>query len=352
MAKKLRKSWPSGLKIAFLSLSYGEVERGSEVFIREITSRLKKYGHKVDVISGSQEHGAKWSVLWRFYLDPRGIKTCLFTLKNLPGIWREKYDVVVPADGGWQALWVRVITWLYGGKVVISGQSGVGWDDRINLFSLPDAFVAISKRARDWAKKFAPFVKSLYIPDGVDLQKFRPGGNKFRHNLPGKVIVSVAALISKKRHADVINAVSRLDGVSLLIVGSGPLEKELRNMGEKLLGNRFLLTSVFHNKMPEIYRSADLFSLVSMEREAFGIVYAEALASGLPIVALKDSIRQEIVGDAGVLIDNSKTDEYPKALGRALKTNWGDKPRRQAEKFDWDKIAKQYEKLFLDLCQK
>ena len=38
-----------------------------------------------------------------------------------------------------------------------------------------------------------------------------------------------------------------------------------------------------------------------------------------------------------------------KALENALKMSWGDKPRRQAEKFSWDKIAKQYEDLFKQL---
>ena len=49
----------------------------------------------------------------------------------------EKYDVVVPLNGGWQPALLRIITWVYGGKVVISGQAGMGWDDRNNLWCFP-----------------------------------------------------------------------------------------------------------------------------------------------------------------------------------------------------------------------
>ena len=76
------------------------------------------------------------------------------------------------------------------------------------------------------------------------------------------------------------------------------------------------------------------------------------MASGLAVVATDDPIRREIVGDAGLFVDPTDTKEYLKVLEKALKIKWGSKPRLQAEKFDWDKIAKDYEKLFLELCQK
>jgi glycosyltransferase involved in cell wall biosynthesis len=101
--------------------------------------------------------------------------------------------------------------------------------------------------------------------------------------------------------------------------------------------------------MPQVYRCADVFTLVSKTTESFGNVFVEAMASGLPVIATNDPIRKEIVGDAGVLIDPTNTDEYVKALETALKTNWSDKPRIQAEKFSWDEIAKKYEELFKNI---
>ena len=52
----------------------------------------------------------------------------------------------------------------------------------------------------------------------------------------------------------------------------------------KLLPGRFTLLSLPAEKMPPVYRSADVFLHLSKE-EAFGNVYLEAMACGLPIVA-------------------------------------------------------------------
>ena len=70
---------------------------------------------------------------------------------------------------------------------------------------------------------------------------------------------------------------------------------------------------------------------------------------GVPIIASNVSSIPEIVGDAGILVDPTNTEEYSKALQKTLETKWGDKPRRQAEKFSWDEIAVKYEKLFQNL---
>ncbi len=49
--------------------------------------------------------------------------------------------MVIPVNGGWMPAILRIVTWLYGGKLVISGQSGIGWDDRNNLWCFPDVLL-------------------------------------------------------------------------------------------------------------------------------------------------------------------------------------------------------------------
>lgn len=73
------------------------------------------------------------------------------------------------------------------------------------------------------------------------------------------------------------------------------------------------------------------------------------MATNLPVVVNDDPIRREIVGDAGILVGPTDVEEYSLSLRKALGTDWGDKPRKQAEKFDWDKIAVKYEELFENL---
>ena len=130
------------------------------------------------------------------------------------------------------------------------------------------------------------------------------------------------------------------------------MEGELKSLGKKLLGKRFELTKVPFEKMPEIYRVADIFTLVPEGSEAFGIVYAEALATNLPIVAVDDEQRKEIIGNAGMFVDPTNIEKYTEMLSRALNKKWDNRPRKQAEKFDWDKIAQKYEKLFVSLTKK
>lgn len=97
--------------------------------------------------------------------------------------------------------------------------------------------------------------------------------------------------------------------------------------------------------MPNYYRAADIFSLPSKSSEAFGLVYLEAMASNLPVVAPNDDNRKFIIGKAGLLCNVSDLDDYAGTLTAALKTDFTDLPRQQAEKFSWDNIASQYEQI-------
>jgi glycosyltransferase involved in cell wall biosynthesis len=337
------------MKIAFLNIYQGKVGRGAETFIKELSQRLA-VDFKVDVIAGNKGAFPRWPVLWRFFLDPTGLNILLFTIKSVPQLWKNKYDIVIPSNGGWQVLIVRLITWLYGGKVVVSGQSGIGWEDRVNLWSFPNYFVGTSSRAVNWAKRVNPLVKSVYIPNGVDTKRFVPQCTPHNINLERPIILCVSALTKSKNIDLVIRAVSMIDNISLLVVGDGYLKDEINYLGRRLLNNRFELKTFSHDQMPGVYGCADVFVMVSSEREAFGIVYAEAMASGLPVVARNDEQRREIVGNGGILVDNPENvDELAQALRRAIATTWGDKPRKQAEKFDWKKIAMQYKQLLLKL---
>ena len=307
------------MKIAILNKYQNRVARGAETFVFELSKRLSNR-NKVDVVANV----------------------------NYLNLLKGKYEIIIPTNGRFQVVITRIICWLSGAKMVVSGQSGMGWDDKVNLFTFPDAFVALSKRASDWAKSVNPHVRVLNIPNGVDLGKFKPKGKAFKTGLKTPVVLCGGAFTPQKRMDLAIKAVAKLANVSLLMVGGGgELKGELQRYGEKVLGEgRFKLLSVPFTQMPEVYRAADIFTLPSRPSESFGNVLVEAMASNLPVVATDDPVRKYIVGDAGVLVDPTDTKAYAKAIEKALDQNWEEKPRAQAEKFSWDEIARKYEELF------
>lgn len=352
------------MKIVFLNIYNGLVDRGAERSTQELASYLAKKQeayliqgkkakektiYKTHVVSPiCPKHKDTSFSFWRkFYLDCWSLQIFIFTLKAVPFLLRERFDIVIPVNGGWQTVLCKIITWIQKSKMVIIGRAGIGRDDAWNLLWKPDAFVALTGSSFDWAKKRTKNVNVVYIPNGVDLKKFRPDVKPVKIPLKLPVILYAGALTPDKNIEKTIRAVARLRKASLVILGKGFQYQSLKQLGDRLLGReRFLITSVPPNEMPNYYTAVDLFTFVSREGEAFGNVYLEAMASNLPVVAGRDEARKDIIGEAGFLVDSENLDEYAEALKKALERDFGDIPRKQAEKFSMEKIGRLYEKLF------
>lgn len=303
------------MKIAILNIYQNKVNRGAETFVSELSKRLSKK-HNVEVISKV----------------------------NYLKLLTSKYDLVIPTNGRWQAVLVKLISLLKGYKIIISGQSGIGFDDRLNLYTFPNYFIALSDFALEWAKKINPFIKVVKIPNGVDLNKFKT--EKLDNTNNGlKTVLAVGAFTKNKRHDLTIKAVAKLKNVNLVIAGGGgELKHDIKILGKKLLGeDRFKVIQTTQDKMPEVYKRANLLVFPTVPWESFGITVVEAMSCNLPVVASDDPIRREIVGDAGIFVDPNCIDEYAKAIDKALNINWGNKPNLQSQKFNWDIIGEKYE---------
>lgn len=312
------------MRLLFLSRYQHMFQRGAENFVEELSSRLSK-NHSVDIFSGRDSD-------------------------DITKVLNGRYDVVIPINGRFQVLQVSLGRLLGKYKLLITGHSGKGWDDILNIaVAKPDIFVALTNFMAAWAKNWAWGSKIVKIPNGVDLDKFSPRGKKLSLDMPKPVILSVGALVWYKHHDRIIKAVKELGYGSLLIVGEGLEKEKLEKLGGDLLGRRFKVMDSSYQKMPLVYRSCDLFTLPSWDREAFGTVYLEAMASGLPVVAPDDLSRREIIGDGGFFTNVDEPKVYAKVIDQCLKQDWGTKPRKQAEKFSWEKCAKKYEQVIKNL---
>ncbi len=346
------------MKIAFLSFYNGRVDRGVEVATRVLAKGLsplfdvtlfqaginQMYDVKTVVLNSQKNwpEDSSNSFLRIIYLDYYSIKILWFTLLFLPYFIKERYDVVVPTNGGWQSVILRLVTWLYHKKLLVQGNAGIGRDDWWQLAWKPDEFIAISPQGYKWAKKVSASTKIRYIPFGVSVGQILTA--KPAHVALNKpIVLCVSALLPYKRIDLLIRAVSLLPDVSLLIIGFGPDEKRIRDLGEKMLGKRInLLTEVKHNQLFSFYKSADVFSLPSASTEALGIVYLEAMAAGLPIVAPDDYHRRSLLKDIGIYVDPTDAPEYARGIKKALEVSDKNRIIEFAKQFDWDKIIQTY----------
>lgn len=309
------------MKILILSRYQNKVNRGVETFAKELSERLSK-NHQVTILAGQDSDSFR---------------------KMISG----DYDIVMPLNGRIQALKASIGRIFGGYKLIIGGHSGIGRDDIWNIFVCkPDVFVALTEYQAQWVNKWAWGSRVVKIPNGINLERFSPKGAKYKIALERPIILSVGALAWYKHHDRIIHALSFLKKGSLLIVGEGQEKEKLEKLGKRKLNTRFKIISVPYDEMPDVYRACDLFTLPSWDRESFGIVYLEAMASNLSIVAPDDSSRKEIIGDGGVFVDVSNPQEYAQSIRKALLKKCNDLPRKQAEKFSWDKITKLYEECF------
>ena len=184
----------------------------------------------------------------------------------------------------------------------------------------------------------------------VDSTRFTLEGSKLDFNLPKPIVLCVAWLNrnSHKRIELAIAAVARLPQASLLLCGDEPDRGYFQELGNKILGSkRFSLYYSNYEQMPEVYRSADVFTLPSLN-EPFGLAYLAPMASGLPVVATDHPMRRYLIGDGGLFCDVTNPESYADTIAQALNHNWGNKPRQQASKFNWDAIALNYRDTILD----
>lgn len=161
--------------------------------------------------------------------------------------------------------------------------------------------------------------KAFMIPHGVDMARFHPGIEsdfRERHGIPADafVVISVGTICYHHKRMDhVIRELAPLPNVFLIIAGQeGDDTPAIKALGQKLMESRVLFTTLTHDELPQAYAAADVFVLGSLF-ETFGIVYIEALAMGLPVICTNHANQREIV-QAGIFIDMAKPGELTRTL--------------------------------------
>jgi phosphatidylinositol alpha-1,6-mannosyltransferase len=203
-----------------------------------------------------------------------------------------------------------------------------------------DIVTYISRYTRDrFASAFGPRAALEHLPPGVDVERFRPdraarAEMRARHGLGERpVIVCVSRLVPRKGQDMLIRALpairSRVDGAALVIVGGGPYLGQLRRLaGSAALADQVIFTEgVSPDQLPAYHAMADVFAMpcrtrgAGLDVEGLGIVFLEASASGVPVVAGRSGGAPESVqeGRTGFVVDGRSTDQIAEAVSRILK---------------------------------
>jgi glycosyltransferase involved in cell wall biosynthesis len=138
-------------------------------------------------------------------------------------------------------------------------------------------------------------------PPGIDVARFRAAPR----SVTTPVIVSPGRLVWEKGHFDVLRALaaSRADA-KLLVVGSGPERGRLLQYADELgLADRVVIRSVPYGEMPAVFAASSCVVLASLPlplwEEQFGMVLAEAMAAGAPILASSSGAIPEVLRGSG-----------------------------------------------------
>jgi phosphatidyl-myo-inositol alpha-mannosyltransferase len=217
--------------------------------------------------------------------------------------------------------------------------------------------IAVSAAARHFVDRFFPGDYKV-IPNGVNTGRFKRAVPIARWQDGTPNLLFVGRLEDRKGLPHLLKAfrLIRKSGLEarLLIVGSGPQEREARRyVMTRGLQNVEFLGRVSDAEKAQLFKTADVFVSPATGRESFGIVLLEAMAAGCPIVC------SDIHGYKGVVQRGRQAILVPphdaKALAAGitelltdpeLRARFGASGQARAEQFSWERVTAKVEEYY------
>ena len=211
--------------------------------------------------------------------------------------------------------------------------------------------------------------KMVKIAPGIDVDHFCPQDSTALRKELGlenkRVIVSVGRLVHRKGQDHLIQAMPEIlksvPDAHILMVGQGPYLSHLKQLVEKLdlVDHVSFIGRIQYNQLPQYICAGDIFAMPSRSRffglevEGLGIVYLEASACGLPVIAGSSGGAPDAVvnGVTGFVVDGENDQEIASAAINLLKDIDGAKAMGQAgresiiENWRWEIWSKRFNQL-------
>lgn len=236
--------------------------------------------------------------------------------------------------------------------------------------NLCNAVIAPSQSIADLIASRGVEVPITVIPTGIDVEAFANGnGSHFRekHRIPQDAfVVGTLGRLAPEKNLDYLcRAVGKFLGdvpeAHFLVVGSGPSQDKMRAILEELnLSDRLHLVGKKSGKdLYNAYGAMNLFAFSSFS-ETQGLVLAEAMAAGLPVVALNASGVREVVrheANGFMLSAKAVEEDFAGKLSELyknteLRREFGTAARKTAQDFSRERCAARALSLYEETIQK
>lgn len=371
------------MRIAFVSnVVYPFVTGGAEKRIHEIGTRLSGRGHDVTIYGRQFWDGPKKTSLEGMTLkavapeadlyagERRSITEALdFASRSVVPLrrilQRNEHDVVVasvfpyfpvlstslaslgtntPLVTTWHEVWGDY--W----KEYLGSLAPFGKAVEHVTARTPQHPIAVSGITADRLATIGPDRDSIrVVPNGIDVEQVR--------NAPlpeqGYDVLYAGRLAEHKNVELLLSAFDNTaedDDFTLGIIGDGPERERLEAKRDSLSNTEHVHFLGFLDDYEEVLghmRAANVFASPST-REGFGITFVEAMAADCTVIAVEhpDSAAQEVIGDAGFLV-NTTVESLAESLHAALR---GERPPtspvERAQRYDWDRVTDRAESAY------
>ena len=350
-----------GAEIQTLSLIKGLNERGHAVAFLGSCPVLLREIPKIHIPNAKLEIGpppvTKWgamSFLWKKRQMQLRLETALDSFHDLDAIvmlsLTEKLLVTEwAAKKGIKVFWVehdRIGPWLTKNP----------WLPLLRKQSRHATTITVSELSRKmyvglgWSTE-----KVVVIANGVDISRFAEKEKREKRKEKSDLCVGCVARLSPEKGVDVlIDAIAGLDNVSLTIVGNGPEQPMIENQVRRSNEETKSRTSVIHHvsDLGDFYHSCDVVILPSRDHDPFGLVAAEAMLLGVPVIVtdacgIAGYLRD---GDDALIAKANSAESLREAIVRmqdaGLRTRIGTEGQKTAsQKFALDAMILRYEEL-------
>ncbi|NTV39124.1 MAG: glycosyltransferase family 4 protein [Demequinaceae bacterium] len=230
-------------------------------------------------------------------------------------------------------------------RTMTKGEAGRTLDGVAAIICVSDS---LAEQTRDRLPR-ALLDRVHVVENGVDCSQFTPrvGGAT---DGPLRALF-VGRMIPQKGPDILLKAAAMLerDDVEIVLVGSrgfdrhaplSPYERRLRSLADLCRVPVRFEPFVPRDELPALLRAADIMVVPSRWREPSGLTVGEGLASGLPVIAHRVGGIPEVLGGAGVLVENDDPGGLASAMSTlledpALRKRMALDARRRAEARDW-----------------